>query len=135
MRRMRHGTAAAGSDLALLAARLVVGAFLIWGVWDNVVSAARMAEFAGFLRAHGFPMPDAMARLSVYAQLAVGICFVLGIAMRFAGIVCAINFIVALVMVDLALGVRGAFPAGALVLFGMIFATIGGGRYALDGRF
>lgn len=134
MRRVRHGTAAS-SDLALLAARVVVGAFLIWGVWDNVVSAARMAEFVGFLRAHGFPVPDAMARLSVYAQLAVGICLVLGLATRFAGIICAINFIVALVMVDLALGVRGAFPATALVLFGAIFATIGGGRYALDRRF
>ena len=135
MRRMRNGTAAAGSDLALLAARLVVGAFLIWGVWDNVTSAARMAEFVGFLRAHDFPMPGAMARLSVYAQLAVGICFVLGIATRLAGIVCAINFVVALVMVDLALGVRGAFPAAALVLFGLIFATIGGGKFALDRRF
>ena len=124
-----------GADLALLATRLVVGAFLIWGVWDNVLSAARMAEFVGFLRAHGFVMPQVMAPLSVYAQLAVGLCFVLGLATRWAGIVCAVNFIVALVMVDLALGVRGAFPATALVLFGMIFATIGAGRYALDRRF
>lgn len=124
-----------GADLALLAARLVVGAFLIWGVWDNVLSAERMAEFAGFLRAHGFVMPQVMAPLSVYAQLAVGLCFVLGLATRWAGIVCAVNFIVALVMVDLALGVRGAFPATALVLFGMMFATIGAGRYALDRRF
>lgn len=132
---MRANGLAQGGDLALLTSRLVVGAFLIWGVWDNVVSAARMAEFVGFLRAHDFPMPGAMARLSVYAQLAVGICFVLGIATRFAGIVCAINFIVALVMVDLALGVRGAFPATALVLFGLIFATMGGGKFALDRRF
>ncbi len=132
---MRANGLAQGGDLALLAARLVVGAFLIWGVWDNVVSAARMAEFVGFLRAHDFPMPGAMARLSVYGQLAVGICFVLGIATRLAGIVCAINFIVALVMVDLELGVRGAFPATALVLFGAIFATMGGGKFALDRRF
>ena len=132
---MRGKGLAEGGDLALLAARVVVGAFLIWGVWDNVISAARMAEFAGFLLAHDFPMPKLMAPLSVYAQLAVGICFVLGLATRLAGLVCAINFVVALVMVDLALGVRGAFPAGALVLFGMIFATIGGGRYALDRRF
>ena len=85
MRRMRAKGVAQGSDLALLAARLVVGAFLIWGVWDNVTSAARMAEFAGFLRAHGFPIPKVMAPLSVYAQLAVGVCFVLGLATRLAG--------------------------------------------------
>ncbi|MCR5869626.1 MULTISPECIES: DoxX family protein [unclassified Sphingomonas] len=121
--------------MALLTARLVIGSFLIWGVWDNVLSAERMAEFAEFLRAHGFVMPEVMAPLSVYAQLAVGVCFVLGLATRWAGIVCAINFIVALVMVDLALGVRGAFPATALVLFGLMFATIGAGRYALDRRF
>ena len=35
-------------DAALLALRVVVGGFLIWGVWDNVMSTARMAEFAGF---------------------------------------------------------------------------------------
>ncbi|MFN4097885.1 MAG: hypothetical protein ACK4GG_14065, partial [Sphingomonas sp.] len=63
MRRMRNGTAAAGGDVALLAARVVIGAFLIWGVWDNVTSAARMAEFAGFLGAPGFPMPKVMAPL------------------------------------------------------------------------
>jgi putative oxidoreductase len=29
------------ADFALLAMRLVVGAFLIWGVWDNIESPAR----------------------------------------------------------------------------------------------
>ena len=61
MRRMRHGTAAAGSDLALLAARLVIGGFLIYGVWDNIVSAERMAEFEKFLTVKGFALPGLMA--------------------------------------------------------------------------
>jgi putative oxidoreductase len=121
-------------DLALLAARLVLGAFLVWGVWDNVTSAARMAEFAGFLKLHGFPMPEIAAPLSVYAQLLTGIAFILGLATRWAGLLCAINFAVAVAMVDYKLGIRGAFPATCLILFGLIFATAGAGRWSIDAR-
>ncbi|HEY0623817.1 DoxX family protein [Sphingomonas sp.] len=123
---------AGGADLALLATRLVVGAFLIYGVWDNIVSAERMAEFEKFLTIKGFAMPWLMARLSVYAQFLVGVAFIAGFATRWAGLVCAFNFIVALVMVDAPLGIRPAFPAAALVVIGLIFATIGAGRIAID---
>src|SRR6187402_284856 len=58
------------SDWAVLALRLFVGAFLVWGVWDNITSSARMDEFAKFLRHHGFAAPALMARLSVWAQFA-----------------------------------------------------------------
>lgn len=124
---------AGGADLALLAARLMVGGFLIFGVWDNIVSAERMAEFEKFLTGKGFAMPGLMAPLSVYAQFLVGVAFVAGFAIRWAGLVCAFNFIVALVMVDAPLGIRPAFPAAALVVIGLIFATIGAGRISLDG--
>ena len=43
------GRLSRGSDLAVLALRLFVGAFLIHGVWDNNVSAERMVDFVGFL--------------------------------------------------------------------------------------
>lgn len=123
---------AGGADLALLLARLVVGAFLIFGVWDNIASAERMAEFEKFLTIKGFAMPGLMAPLSVWAQFLVGAAFIAGFATRWAGLVCAFNFVVALVMVDAPLGIRPAFPAAALVLFGLIFATIGAGRFAMD---
>jgi putative oxidoreductase len=122
----------AGTDLALLAMRVVVGAFLIWGVWDNIASAERMAEFAGFLAAKGFAMPELMAPLSVWAQFLCGIAFVLGLFTRWAGLVCAFNFVVAIVMVDAALGIRGALPATLLVLIGLLLATYGAGRLSLD---
>jgi putative oxidoreductase len=124
----------AASDWALLALRLFVGAFLVWGVWDNITSSARMDEFARFLRQHGFAAPAFMARLSVWAQFACGIAFVAGAFTRWAGLVCAFNFIVALWMVDAQNGVRAAFPAGMLVLFGFLMATHGPGRYSLDDR-
>lgn len=123
---------ASGADLALLATRLVVGGFLIFGVWDNIISAERMAEFEKFLTIKGFAMPALMAPLSVYAQFLVGVAFIAGFATRWAGLVCAFNFIVALVMVDAPLGIRPAFPAAALVVIGLIFATVGAGRLSLD---
>ncbi len=122
------------ADAALLLARLVVGAFLIWGVADNILSSARMAEFAGFLAQHGFPAPKLMAPLSVYAQAAVGVAFILGLGARWAGLVCAFNFVVAVVMVDAQAGIRGAFPATALILFGLLFTAMGAGRYSVDRR-
>lgn len=120
-------------DFVRLLTRVVVGAFLIWGVWDNVASPARMAEFETFLGRHGFPVPHLMAPLSVYAQLAVGVAFIAGLLTRWAGAICVINFIVALVMVDRLAGVRGAFPSAALILIGLLLATGGAGRYSLDG--
>jgi putative oxidoreductase len=121
-------------DASLAAARLVIGGFLIWGVWDNIVSPARMDEFTGFLALHGFPYPRIAAPLSVWAQFACGAAFVLGLATRWAGLVCAVNFAVAIAMVDAKLGIRGAFPSACLMLFGLIFATMGAGRYSVDSR-
>lgn len=123
------------SDLALLAARIAVGAFLVWGVWDNIVSAERMAEFAAFLQHFGFPWPSVLAPVSVWVQFACGIAFMLGLLTRWAGLLCAATFIIALIMVDAQSGVRAAWPATALVLFGLYFATAGAGRLALDSLF
>jgi putative oxidoreductase len=122
------------SNLALLLMRVAVGAFLIWGVWDNIIDADRMREFEKFLAGHGFAWPTFMAPLSVYAQFICGLFFIGGFLTRWAGIICAFNFIVALIMVDAAGGIRSAFPAGILVLFGLFVATNGGGAISLDNR-
>lgn len=119
-------------DFALLLMRIFVGLFLIWGVWDNITEQVRMQEFVEFLRQHGFSNPKIMAPLSVYVQLFVGIAFVLGVFTRWAGILCVINFIVAIVMVDRFGGMRGIFPSGCLVAIGLYLATHGAGRLSLD---
>lgn len=116
----------------LLAVRIATGAFLIHGVWDNIVSTERMQEFVGFLAAHDFPLPHLMAPLSVYAQLLCGIALIIGLATRWAGLVLAFNFIVAVAMVHLGESFRGIWPAAVLVVFGFIFATIGAGRASID---
>lgn len=121
-----------GADAALLLVRVTLGAFLIYGVWDNIVSAERMAEFAGFLAKFGFPAPQFMAPLSVWAQFLCGVAFILGAATRWAGLICAFNFVVAIAMVDHTLGVRASFPAACLVVVGLYLATYGPGRFAID---
>lgn len=121
-------------DAALLLFRAGVGGFLIWGVWDNISDPKHMAVFADFLSSHGFPVPQIAARLSVAVQFFCGLAFVLGGMTRWAGLLCAANFIVALVMVDYKLGIRASFPAGSLVLFGFYLSARGPGRYAIEER-
>jgi putative oxidoreductase len=122
-------------DLALLMLRLMVGAFLVWGVWDNISSPAHMAEFVAFLRKFGFPAPELLAPLSVWAQFSVGLAFILGLFTRWAGIICAINFVVAIAMVDRFGGVRGSFASACLVFVGLYLAAYGPGRFGLDRLF
>src|SRR5205809_3078804 len=94
------GSAQKFSDLALLLMRVFVGLYLVWGVWEHVSSAEHMKEYVQFLGDHGFPSPLLLAPVSVYLQLAIGIAFVLGLFTRWAGLLCAIHFGVAIAMVD-----------------------------------
>ncbi len=120
------------SDAALLALRAGVGAFLVFGVWDNITSGEHMRRFVGFLGRHGFPCPEVLAPFDVWVQFAIGVAFVLGLLTRWAGLICAVNFVVAIAMVDHHAGWRGSFGSMCLVLIGLYLATRGPGRFALD---
>ncbi|WP_118856937.1 DoxX family protein [Sphingomonas mesophila] len=120
------------ADAALLLLRLVTGGFLIYQSHDNVFSAERMGEFAKFLTQFNFVAPELMAPLSVYAQFAAGIAFVLGLLTRWFGLITAFNFAVAVWMVHWNDPVPGIWPAAILVFLGLYFGTRGAGRYALD---
>ncbi|MGQ0660248.1 DoxX family protein [Sphingosinicella sp.] len=119
-------------DLGLLLLRLVTGAFLIWQSHDNIFSAARMHEFERFLTQFNFWAPRLMAPLCVWAQFLCGISLVLGLATRWAGLVTTFVFIVAVWMVHWRQDFPGWWPALILVFLGILFATQGAGRYALD---
>lgn len=121
-------------DAALLFMRIVVGTFLIWGVLDNILHAERMQEFVDFLTKFNFPAPHVMAPLSVWIQFLIGLCFVLGLLTRWAGVLCVLNFIVAIAMVDRFGGIRGSFSSVCLILIGLYLATHGAGRYSIDAR-
>jgi putative oxidoreductase len=126
------GAAQQFGDFALLLQRVFVGFFLVWGVWDNISSAERMQEFVEFLTKHGFSNPRLLARVSVYLQFAIGLGFILGLFTRWAGILCAIHFAVAIAMVDRFGGMRGIFPSGCLIAIGLYLATYGAGRFSVD---
>lgn len=127
------------SDATLLLLRLYLGGFLIWGVWDNIVSPERMAEFAGFLTAIGSPMPDLTAPMSVWAQFLVGLLLIPGFLTRWAGLLLAVNFLVAVALIGTTQGLfadvtRELFGPMMCVLAGLILATHGAGRISVDAR-
>jgi putative oxidoreductase len=127
------------SDASLLLLRLYLGGFLIWGVWDNIVSPARMAEFAGFLAAIDSPLPDLAAPVSVWAQFLVGLLLVPGFLTRWAGLLLAVNFLVAVVLIGTTQGLfadvsRELFGPMMCVLAGLVLVTHGAGRISLDAR-
>jgi len=120
------------ADFTLLLMRVFVGCFLVWSVWKNVTSLEQMHEYEEYLGEHGFSSPGLLAPVSVYLQLAVGICFVTGVFSRWAGLLCAIHFAVAIAMIDHSGGMRGIFPSGCLVVIGLYLATHGAGRFSID---
>lgn len=120
------------SDISLLALRIGTGAFLIHGVWDNIVSPARMAEFVAFLTAAGFPLPQLSAPLTVWMQLAIGIAFILGAATRLAGLLCALTFVTGIAYIHARDDLPAIWPALALVLIGFDLMVRGGGRWSAD---
>ena len=123
------------ADLGLLLLRCVTGAFLIYQSHDNVFSAERMDEFEKFLTQFGFILPALMAPLSVYAQFAAGIAFILGLFTRLFGLITAFNFVVAVWMVHWNDPVPGIWPAAILIFLGLYFGLRGSGRYGLDALF
>jgi len=123
------------ADLTLLALRVLTGAFLMHETWDNVSSRARMEEFVGFLDQFGFPMPWLLAPLSVAVQFICGALLVAGLLTRWAGLLIAANFAVAVVMVHWNEEPRGWWPAIVLVALGLHFAAAGSGRFGLDSFF
>ena len=120
------------SDLTLFGLRALTGAFLIHQTWDNVTSRARMDEFVQFLDQFGFPLPWLMAPLSVAVQFGCGVLLVLGLLTRWAGLLIAANFTVAIAMVHFADPFRGWWPALVLVFLGLHFAATGSGKFGLD---
>ncbi len=121
-------------DLGLLLLRCVTGAFLIYQSHDNIFSAARMDEFVKFLVQFNFWAPELLAPLSVWCQFIAGIGFILGLLTRWLGLITAFNFVVAVWMVHWTQDFSGWWPALILVFLGLLFATLGPGRYALDAR-
>ena len=123
------------SDLTLLGLRALTGAFLMHETWDNVSSRARMGEFVEFLSQHDFPLPWLLAPLSVAVQFGCGALLLAGLLTRWAGLLVAAHFAVAVVMVHWNESWRAWWPAIVLVFLGLHFAAAGSGKFGLDRLF
>lgn len=119
-------------DVALLILRVLVGVFLIWGVWDNIASAARMQEFVAFLANRGCPLPTLAAPLSVYTQFIAGALLLIGFLTRWAGLVLAFNFLVAVILTWSSSDFRMLFTPLVLIAVSLLVAARGAGRLGLD---
>ncbi len=119
-------------EYAPLFIRLLVGAFIIWGVQDNIFSSAHMAEFEQFLAQRGVPSPAFAARLSVYAQLICGLSFLLGALVRLTSVVMIINFIAAIIIAHRGDTFRGMFAALMMIAVALFFLLHGAGRLSVD---
>lgn len=119
-------------DAAMLLLRLLVGAFLMWGVLDNIVSAARMQEFVAFLANRGCPLPTLAAPISVYAQFVAGLLILLGLLTRWAGLLMAFNFLVAVALIWAGSDFRALFPPLVMIAVSLLLAARGAGRFSLD---
>ena len=120
------------SGAGILLMRTVVGVFLLFGIWDVLTSEARLHAYAAYLGRFHFPLPYLMGRLSVYAQAFIGVGFIAGLCVRWAGIFCAAHFAVTLGMIERFAGMQNAFPAACLMAIGVFFALHGAGRFGLD---
>ena len=114
--------------------RAFLGTFLIYMSQDNVFSGERMAEFERFLGQFGFPLAPVSARVSVYAQFGCGILFALGLLVRPAAAITAINFLVALAMVHTRQPFRAALEPTAMLACALSLLVTGAGALSLDRR-
>jgi putative oxidoreductase len=112
--------------------RLLVGHRLVVGTADNLFSAERMHEFAGFLAGNGFPAPQFSAHVSAYAQFLCGILILLGAFTRPAATVMAVNFVVALLMVHLGRPYLESFDALAMLAGSLFLLLHGPGALSVD---
>jgi putative oxidoreductase len=119
-------------DYAPIFLRLLIGAFIIHGVQDNILSAERMTEFEKFLAVRGVPAAAVAARLSVYAQFICGVSILLGAWIRLTSIVFIINFICAIVIAHLGDPFPRMFPALMMIAAGLFFLFNGAGRLSVD---
>ncbi|SRR5690606_18866359 len=123
-----------GSGIGLFILRLFAGVRILYGVLDNVVSAEDMEEFASFLNHFNFPYPHISASVSVYVQLICGILILIGYKIRWASVLLAINFLVAIFMVHIPNGdsIEVTTPALALFTISLCLIFTGSGRYSVD---
>jgi len=117
-------------DLASLFVRIALGVVFIYAGWFKVSNIDMVV--GGFAQS-GFPMFSAY--FVAYAEFIGGILLVLGVAVRYVGIILAIIMAVALFKVHLAAGFslqNGGYEYVFVLLLGALsLVTSGAGKYSV----
>ena len=123
-------------DLGLLVARIVLGAIFAAHGYQKLVTFG-LAGVTESFRGMGVPAPEIAAPVVAVVELVGGIALIIGAFTAIAGLLLAIDMLVAALLAHVPQGLFidaggwelvGALGAGALTL-----AAVGAGRFSLDG--
>lgn len=122
-------------DAGVLIARLSTGLILLAYGWQKLADWGLSAT-VDVMSGGGVPMPQVSAYATTFGELLAGLAFILGVAVRAAGIGSALLMTGAIVFVNGSAGIYAeaggyAFPL-AVGTASLLLAVTGSGRFGLD---
>jgi len=121
----------------LLLGRIALGIVLIAHGWQKLFTFGISGAAASFEQM-GVPLPTVSATFAGVVELLGGVLLIIGLVVPLVGLLVAIDMAGALLFVHASNGVFVSDGGYELVLvigaLGLVFAGIGGGRYAVDGQ-
>ncbi len=123
------------SDVFLLIARLGTGWLFLTAGWSKMSNIAGTAKYLGGL---GAPSPEIMAWLASLSELTIGVCFILGLATRYAAILLVVFTVVATLLAHQFWAPGQAAQAtqfwknSAILGLGLVLFWTGAGRISVD---
>ncbi|MDR7275417.1 DoxX family protein [Catenuloplanes atrovinosus] len=122
-------------DLAILLARIGIGAVFIAHGWQKLVTNG-VDGTAGFFGSVGIPLPTAAAWFAALLEVGGGAALILGLLTPVFGVLLALNMLGAYVFVHAGKGMFVADGGAELVLAlgvgALMIAAVGAGRFSVD---
>jgi putative oxidoreductase len=138
---LSHADSAAGTtgDALLLIGRILLGWLFLTTAWGKLFGG--IDGFAGYLRALKVPAPEFWAWIGAVVEFVVGVTLILGLATRYAALLCVLFLIVATALAHryweyppAQMGAQKTnFLKNLAILGGALFLFVsGGGRFSID---
>ena len=121
--------------------RFVLGVAMLANGWEKVYPAggfhshnsfSALSHFCHYIA--GLGLPYWLGYVSAFAEVAGGACMLLGLFVRFFGLLIAGNMLVAILLVNRHHGYDGCAYSFALLAIALMLLLTGPGRLALDRR-